>query len=140
MFRHILIGYDGSPHSKKALEHGIELARQGGAEITVVTAFAKLPDYLGASLLEGLAVRATSQAQATVFMGAEQARAAGIEKVREEVLEGNAAECLLRVAETRGCDLIVVGSRGHGEFTGLLLGSVSDRVAHHAKAPVLIVK
>jgi nucleotide-binding universal stress UspA family protein len=140
MFHHIVVGYDGSPHGKKALEYGIDFAMHTGAEMTIVTAFPKIPGYLGATEYSQMVGQATSQAQQTAEMGAEQARACGIEKVRTEVLEGPAAECLLNVAEARGCDCIVVGSRGEGRLAGVLLGSVSDRVAHHAKVPVLIVK
>ena len=60
--------------------------------------------------------------------------------VTTEILEGPAAEAILRVADTYTCDLIVLGSRGLGTFEGLLLGSVSNTVLQHAKIPVLIVK
>ena len=140
MFRHILIGYDGSANGKKALEYGIDFAMHAGAEITIVTVFQKIPDYLGSPQYDEIVARLTREAQETAEMGAEQARACGIEEVRVEVLQGSPAECVLSVAETRGCDCIVVGSRGRGEMAGLLLGSVSDRLAHHARVPVLIVK
>ena len=140
MFHHVLIGYDGSANSKKALEYGIDFAMHTGAEITIVTAFPKAPDYLGSPQYDDLAARMTHKAQETAEMAAEQARACGIEKVRVEVLEGSPAECIMTVVETRKCDCIVVGSRGHGELAGLLLGSVSDSLAHHAKVPVLIVR
>ncbi len=140
MFHHILIGYDGSANGKKALEYGIDFAMHTGAELTVVTVFHTIPDYLGSPQYDQIVARVTSEAQATAEMGAEQARACGIEKVRVEGLEGSPAESILSVAETRGCDCIVVGSRGKDGIAGLLLGSVSDRLAHHAKVPVLIVK
>jgi len=140
MFHHVLIGYDGSAHSKKALEYGIDFAMHAGAALTIVTAFPSVPDYLGSPQYDEVVARVTSEAQHTAAMAAEQARACGIEQVRVEVLQGQPAECILSVAETRKCDCICVGSRGHGAMVGLLLGNVSDRLAHHAKVPVLIVK
>ena len=140
MFHHILIGYDGSANGKKALEYGIDFAMHANAEVTIVTAFPKVPTYLGSPQYDEFVSRLTAEAQQTAEMGAEQARACGIEKVRVEVLEGSPAECILQVADRRKCDCIVVGSRGHDGMAGLLLGSVSDRLAHHAKVPVLIVK
>ena len=140
MFHHLLIGYDGSAHAKKALEYGIDFAMHAGSEITIVTAFPSIPDFIGSPQYDQLVAHWTAEANHLAQMAAEQARACNIEKVRVEVLQGPPAECMLRVAETRRCDCIVVGSRGRGEMAGLLLGSVSDRLAHHAKVPVLIVK
>jgi nucleotide-binding universal stress UspA family protein len=57
-----------------------------------------------------------------------------------DTVEGPAAEAILRVAKLEGCDLIIMGSRGLGMVQGLLLGSVSYRVLHHATIPVLIVQ
>ena len=140
MFHHLLIGYDGSAHAKKALEYGIDFAMHAGSEITIVTAFPGVPDFIGSPQYDQVVEHWTTEANHLAQMAAEQARACNIEKVRVEVLQGGPAECILRVAETRRCDCIVVGSRGRGEMAGLLLGSVSDRLAHHAKVPVLIVK
>jgi nucleotide-binding universal stress UspA family protein len=140
MFHHILIGYDGSANSKKALEYGIDFAMHADAELTIVTVFPMIPEYLGSPQSDQLSVHLTAEAQRTADMGAEQARACGIEKVRVEVLQGSPADRILAVAETRGCDCVVVGARGRGELASLLLGSVSDRLAHQAKVPVLIVR
>ena len=60
--------------------------------------------------------------------------------VKGEIMQGPAAEAILEVAKTRHCDLIVMGSRGLGQFAGLLLGSQSQKVVQHAECPVLIVK
>lgn len=60
----------------------------------------------------------------------------GVE-VEQSVLEGTPAQVLVEAAQ--GADLLVVGTRGHGGFTGLLLGSVSQQAAHHAPCPVVIV-
>ena len=140
MFHHVLIGYDGSPQSKKALEYGIDFAMHAGAELTIVTVFSKVPSYIGSPQYEDVMGRIADEARRAAEMAAEQARACNVEKVNVEVLEGSPAERLLALAEARGCDCIVVGSRGRGEMAGLLLGSVSDRLAHHARVPVLIVR
>ena len=140
MFHHVLIGYDGSAHGKKALEYGIDFAMHAGSELTIVTVFPKAPDTLSRPQHDDVVAQMRAEAQRMAEMAAEQARACNIEKVHVEVLEGSPAESILSVAETRGCDCIVVGSRGRGEMAGLLLGSVSDRLAHYARVPVLIVK
>jgi len=58
-------------------------------------------------------------------------------EIERRVVEGRPAAVL--VNESQGADLLVVGSRGHGGFAGLLLGSVSQQCAHHAACPVVIV-
>jgi nucleotide-binding universal stress UspA family protein len=63
---------------------------------------------------------------------------AGDVEIERRVIEGAAAAVL--VEESRGADLLVVGSRGHGGFAQLLLGSVSQQCAHHAECPVVIVR
>jgi nucleotide-binding universal stress UspA family protein len=59
------------------------------------------------------------------------------DRVHRQILRGHPAQVLLEVAED--ADLLVVGCRGHGEFTGMLLGSVSQYLVTHAKAPVVVV-
>ena len=69
---------------------------------------------------------------------AQKLQEAGLDVVIE-VLEGPPADAILRVADVRECDLLVMGCRGHGALASLLLGSVSHRVLAHAQAPVMIV-
>ena len=140
MFNKILVGYDGSPYAKKALEYAIDFAMQPGAELTIVTAFKRVPEYLGSPQFEELAGGRTSKAGQLAEMAADQARACGVENVQVEVLGGNPAECILTAAETHHCDCIVVGSHGNEGLAGLLLGGVTDRLTHHAKIPLLIAR
>lgn len=132
----IVIGVDGSPQSRQALRWGAHLARTFGAPITVVTAWeypvtygygAPLPDWSPADDMR----QVQDQAIAGVF-GDDPPPDIG------RVLQcGNTARVLLEASE--GALMLVVGSRGHGGFAGLLLGSVSAAVAEHASCPVLIV-
>jgi nucleotide-binding universal stress UspA family protein len=140
MFQNILLGFDGSPHAKKALDYAIYLAKLEGGTLTIASVFPTVPAYLGSPNYDQAVARARAEAEQAAGMAAEQARAIGVPQVNTEVLEGEPAERLVAVADTAGCDLIVVGARGLGQMAGLLLGSVSDRLAHHAKIPVLIVK
>lgn len=132
----IVVGVDGSPQSRQALRWAAQLAATFGAPITVVTAWEYPTVY-------GVATPLTSwnpeddmrQVQDQVIAGV-----FGDDPPRDlgRVLQpGSTAHVLLQASED--ALMLVVGSRGHGGFTGLLLGSVSAAVAEHASCPVLIV-
>ena len=128
--RRIVVGVDGSPSSMTALRWAIRQAELTGSEVDAVTAW-RLPSTYGfaaaadgAADFEGDAHKILADALNMV-----SGEAAGV-LIRQCVVHGHPADVLVRAA--RGADLLVVGSRGHGGFTGALLGSVSQHCAHHA--------
>lgn len=139
MFNKILVAYDGSPHSDRALDTALALAKYTQSELVLVHAHDKIPSYLGDPNFQQAVNRAVIAGRELLGTAAERARAAGAQ-VTTNVLEGPPAEAILRVAEAERCDLIVMGSRGLGQLKGLLLGSVSERVLQHATIPVMIVR
>jgi nucleotide-binding universal stress UspA family protein len=139
MFERILLATDGSAHAQEALVYARDLALRDQARVIVVHAFDPVPSYLGDPWGDRVMARQISAGEETARQAAQSLQEAGVD-ITVEVLEGPAAEAILRVADVRECDLIVMGSRGHGALTGLLLGSVSHRVLVHARAPVMIVK
>ncbi len=139
MFTKILVPYDGSPHSQRALVVAAELAHCTEGQLHVIYAFDPLPADLGEPNYENLLNRVLSWANDIVTEGVASVKDKGVQ-VTHDVLEGPAAAAILRVAEAEKFDLIIMGSRGLGQFAGLLVGSVSDRVLHHAKVPVMVVR
>jgi nucleotide-binding universal stress UspA family protein len=87
---------------------------------------------------DGMTEAIRNGAEALLAEAVAEATAAGDVTIEQRVVEGPAATALIEAA--KGAELLVVGSRGHGGFTGLLLGSVSDQVANHAPCPVVIVR
>jgi nucleotide-binding universal stress UspA family protein len=139
MFKKILLATDGSAHAQEALAYAQELAVRDQARVVVVHAFNPVPTYLGDQPRNRVAARHVSAGEGVASQAAEALRKAGVDVV-VEILEGPPAEAILKVAQVRGCDLIVMGTRGLGALTSLLLGSVSHRVLAHANIPVMIVK
>lgn len=135
----IVVGVDGSDHGSHALEWAINEARLRGARLRLVAAWHippavySGPGYIpvfGGESFEQLARQAADEA-------VKRAADAGVES-DPVVCEGQAAEVL--VEEGANADMLVVGSRGHGGFAGLLLGSVSAQCAHHSVCPLVIVR
>jgi len=138
--RRIVVGVDGSPPSDIALRQAIREAKAWGAELTAV---AGVPLGAGAGALAWLPAAVDHEAVlADVAEGLDVVveRALvdypGI-KVKRHVLDGTGAALLTEFSTAT--DLIVVGSRGRGGFAGLLLGSTSQAVLHHAACPVMVV-
>lgn len=134
----IVVGIDGSPHSRHMLAFAIEEARRRDASIDAVYAYAP-PVYWSAPEFGVLIPRPEAEVveDATELLARELAEVPADVRVEQVVVEGPAARALLETA--RGADLIVVGSRGRGGFMGLLLGSTSHQVVTHATCPVVVV-
>ena len=138
-FTHILVAYDGSDHSQKALTLAIKIAQHSDCKLKVLFAFDKVPTVLGDDQTERFIERAMSRGRDVLGEAAARLSGTGLDFTTDNV-EGPAAEAILRVAQNEACDLIIMGSRGLGMMQGLLLGSVSYRVLHHAQMPVLIAR
>ena len=126
----IVVGVDGSPGSKKALAWAIKEAKLRNGNVEAVRAwtpgeFGNSEDQINFSL-KGLEEDI-----------AEAVGAGSSVEVRPSVDQGSAGKVLIEHAKT--ADMLVVGSRGHGGFTGLLLGSVSQQVTTHSASPVVVV-
>ena len=139
VFNKILLATDGSPDAEVALTYARDLALRDGAQAIVVHAFEPVPTYLGEPWRDRLVARHVSMGQDVANNAVQKLQKAGVDVI-VEVLEGPPADAILRVADVRECDLIVMGSRGHGALASLLLGSVSHRVLAHTRAPVLVVR
>jgi nucleotide-binding universal stress UspA family protein len=139
----MLIAVDGSEHAGRAIETVGRLAQQmQSVEVVLLNVadamvfYGELPPFD----LEAVE-RAQRQHQDGLLAEAEaQARACGLQKVLTQSAVGPTAQQILRVADERGVDQIVMGTHGRGAVGSLLLGSVAQRVVHQAKVPVLLVR
>jgi nucleotide-binding universal stress UspA family protein len=139
MFERILLATDGSNHAERALGYTRDLALRDDALVIVVNAFEPVPRYVGEPMWSELVGSHVDMGREIANRAVAELEDAGV-RVDTEVLQGPPAEAILRVAKTRQVDLIVMGTRGYGELTSLLLGSVSHRVLAHSRVPVMVVR
>jgi nucleotide-binding universal stress UspA family protein len=144
LFSRILVGLDGSDYSLKALEFAVDLARKYQSQLVLVHVvmrqiYAINPPEAG--VLAGTAIVRELEAdgKAILAKGEETAKSQGV-LAETRLRQGVPAEELLRAAVDEKVDLIVLGSRGLSQVRAFFLGSVSDKVSHHAKCPTLIVR
>ncbi|HET9873293.1 MAG TPA: universal stress protein [Propionibacteriaceae bacterium] len=139
----IVVGVDGSESSRAALQWAYDEASHHGASLTVVCAWQPpripaTPPY-GALPPEGYETQPRKAALAMLerFTAELEDRDPAVD-VRTSIEEGNPAKVL--IARSSEADLLVVASRGHGGFAGMLLGSVSQHLVTHADCPVVVVR
>ena len=145
MFASILVGTDGSDTAREAVRQAVELARRHGARLDGVSAYEPVPE--GRLRVEARqaphdlqwAVNLREDVDATLAEAAGIARAGGV-AAATYARQGDPADAILDVAEERGADLIVVGNKGMTGARRFLLGSVPNRVSHHAPCSVLIIR
>ena len=140
MFEKILLAVDGSEHALHAAKVAGDLVRAVKAkELRVVIAYEPVPAYLGEPNLSNTISARMNDSQ-EILHEAEEAMGQVPVEIHSEMIEGQIADAIINVAETRGCDLIIMGSRGLGRLAGALLGSNSQKVVSEAQCPVLIVR
>ena len=138
MFRKVLVGFDGSPAARKALQVALDLAQRYGAALTAL-AVVRPPEFaeLEAEVDAALAEARGPLAEALRWARAE-ARRVGV-ALETHIKTGHPADTLLRVAREGEFDLIVLGRRGLTPVQRWMLGSVSERVLRYAHCPVMVV-
>jgi nucleotide-binding universal stress UspA family protein len=135
--KRIVVGVDGSENAQAALRFAVHEARAHGATLEVVHTW-QIP-YLASPFVPAVSLDPEpfeESAQRLLDAAVDAEDTTGVDVERSLVCDG-AAPALLAAA--KDADLVVVGARGHGGFVGLLLGSVSEQVARHARCPVVIV-
>jgi nucleotide-binding universal stress UspA family protein len=135
----IVVGVDGSKASKDALAWAARQAKLTGASLQVIMTWHVPTAAYGAPipLPTDYDFIADSHSELDKVIHEVLGEHPGLE-VSPVVLEGHPATRLIEASE--GADLVVVGSRGHGAFTGMLLGSVSEHCVSHASCPVVVVR
>ncbi len=136
----ILVPIDGSESSKKALEMAIVMARASNAELTileVIEEFGPLPGYYDAAPPGADRIKWISEQR---FEKIHPMLDEENVKWNRRVEEGYAADRIVEIASDEKFDMIVIGSRGLSGLGRFLMGSVSDRVVHHAHCSVTVVK
>jgi nucleotide-binding universal stress UspA family protein len=146
MFNKILVPIDGSRCALAAAHVAGEIAQRFDSQITMVHVVEPPTSVIAAASMAGVAAAngATDEALGPiadeVLAAARQSLALPAERVTQQVVLGHPAEMICQVAAEGGHDLIVMGSRGISEVRAFFMGSVSDKVSHHAPCPVLIVR
>jgi nucleotide-binding universal stress UspA family protein len=146
MFTSIVVGTDGSETAHTALQRAIDLAAGLGARLQIVSAYEPVSDQR----LRGEQVNVPADLQwminphddvmALLEAARVEAREAGVKEVATFARQGDAADAIVDVAEEQRSDLIVVGNKGMTGAKRFLLGSVPNKVSHHAPCSVLIVR
>ncbi len=148
MIKHVLVPVDGSELSGKAAAQAVELAQALKAKLTTLHAYPEyravlLYEYVGpidAISRKDYVAAAKATAEGYLAPVTKAASAAGLEADSVVVASDYPHEAIIRTAKKKKCDLIIMASHGRRGVSGLLLGSVAQKVLTHSKIPVLVVR
>ncbi|MBA2439087.1 MAG: universal stress protein [Thermoleophilaceae bacterium] len=145
MFGSIVVGTDGSETAQEAVKQATELASTVGAKVFLVSAYEPVPAGRLRDERQDVPddlqwmVNPREDVESTLKDGAEKIGSSDVE-VETFAREGDPADAILDVAEEKGADLIVVGNKGMTGAKRFVLGSVPNKVSHHAPCSVMIIR
>ena len=147
MFKHILVPTDGSELSQEAAKKAVLFAKESAAKITALYAKPEYPvTYYGEGALidpttpEKFAELAEQQAAQNLLFVEKLCQEAGVECSKLSLINDVPYEAIIEAAVQCGCDLIFMASHGRRGFSGLILGSETNKVLTHSKIPVLVFR
>jgi nucleotide-binding universal stress UspA family protein len=138
MFDSMVVGTDGSETAQEAVRQASDLAKRLDAKIHLVSAYEPVPEGRLREERQWM-VNPREDVSATLAEAAKALEEQGV-KVETHAREGDPADAILDVAEEQGADLIVVGNKGMTGAKRFLLGSVPNKVSHHAPCSVMIIR
>ncbi len=145
MFEAMVVGTDGSETAREAVRQAADLAQRLGAKVHLVSAYEPVPEgrlreerHQVPDDLQWM-VNPREDVSVTLAEAAEGLQGQGV-SVETHAREGDPADAILDVAEEQGADLIVVGNKGMTGAKRFLLGSVPNKVSHHAPCSVMIIR
>jgi nucleotide-binding universal stress UspA family protein len=145
MYGAIVVGTDGSDTAKEAVRQATELSKAMGAKLLLVSAYEPVSESRLRQERQEVPddvqwmVNPREDVQAVLDVAAEEAKGKGVD-VDTFAREGDPADAILDVAEENNADLVVVGNKGMTGARRFLLGSVPNKVSHHAPCNVMIVR
>ena len=146
MYRHILIPTDGSELAEHAVTNGMALANSLGAKVSIIVVeepfdWLSVSETTGRQISEEFAKHAEhikKHATSVLNRAANAAKQAGLFYDTIQVENDQPYQAIIAAATDKGCDLIVMASHGRSGLSGVLLGSVTNKVLTHTKTPVLV--
>lgn len=141
MFEKIMVAIDGSAHSMKAVDASIELAKKGNGQVDIIYVTPVLAHYMrdSAQMIVALGKKLTEEANSIMEEATNKFKDSGVEYITT-IKTGDAADVIIREAEEKGTQVIVMGSRGLGAISRFVIGSVSTKVLTHAPCSVFIIR
>ena len=145
MFKHLLLPTDGSELSAAAIRKGVRFARESHAKITGVSV---VPEFhvltFNTTMIEDtkdvFLAESRGQAMANLALLKKAADEEGVPCDTEVAVSDHPYEAIIRIAESKGCDLIMMASHGRHGVQGVLLGSETQKVLTHTRIPVLVYR
>jgi len=141
LFRNILVPYDGSSHSKHAFKVALDMAKKYNSKLSMVTVLDTSSGYWGHSTLWDKAMGGTKNLVTKEFESFKSAaKKARVSFISEIIESKSVTKTIISYSKSMKIDLIVLGAQGITGWDKLILGSVTDSVAHRVRCPVLIVR